>query len=461
MAKAGTGANRAVNLGEIDANAYRLFQNGDFKAAGQLYTELLKLAPNHPHVLHMLGTIAYHNADYKKSIDLIKKAIRFRDTDFMFYTNLGNAYNESGDSVKALYNYKKALSLNPDHSVCHYNVASLYHDQGDFEKAEYHYNKSLEIDPNYIHSRYNKGMLLLARGDFIEGFGLYGTRALLHSDHKIETGAPVWTGQDLDGKHILVTYEQGMGDCFQFIRYLPILKRLNCKVTFYGHGILKSILETVGGIDSYICAIDPSSAYDYRISLLDIPHVLKTTVETIPSPSPYLHAAPHTIERWGAVLPKDGMKIGIAWQGNPSSPVDRGRSFPLSCFAPIAKIPGLHLISLQKRHGLDQLRKMPSVMTLGDQFDSGPDAFADTAALMMHLDLIVTSDTSIAHLAGALGRPVWVALKKVPEWRWLTDREDSPWYPTMRLFRQTTAGDWSDVFARMAVEIKRMAAHEP
>jgi hypothetical protein len=163
---------------------------------------------------------------------------------------------------------------------------------------------------------------------------------------------------------------------------------------------------------------------------------------------------------WRARLGAHGFKVGVAWQGNPAGSVDQGRSIPLRELAPLAQVRGVRLISLQKNHGIEQIDRRPDGMTLetpGHDFDGGADAFIDTAAMMMNLDLVVSSDTSIAHLAGALGRPVWVMLKKVPDWRWLLDREDSPWYPTMRLFRQTESGDWTGVAARVADELRRLA----
>jgi Family of unknown function (DUF6165) len=178
---------------------------------------------------------------------------------------------------------------------------------------------------------------------------------------------------------------------------------------------------------------------------------------------PYLRAEPERASAWRERLQRDGFKIGIAWQGRPGVAIDKGRSLPLRCFAPLARLPGVRLISLQKNHGLDQLEGLPEGMkveTLGADFDAGSDAFLDTAAVMENLDLVITSDTSVAHLAGALARPVWIVLRHMPDWRWLLDREDSPWYPTARLFRQQRAGDWDEVFGRVAAELERVLSGE-
>jgi hypothetical protein len=194
---------------------------------------------------------------------------------------------------------------------------------------------------------------------------------------------------------------------------------------------------------------------------MSVPSVLGTTEKTIPANVPYLTADLERVAFWRARLPTDGFKVGIVWQGRPDAKIDKGRSVPLRTFAPIAAVPGVRLISLQKNHGLDQLTDLPKavrVETLGPNFDVGPDAFLDAAAAMMNLDLVITSDTSIAHLAGALGRPVWIVLKSNPDWRWLMEREDSPWYPTARLFRQRRPGDWDEVFERVAQEVRGLCA---
>jgi hypothetical protein len=180
-------------------------------------------------------------------------------------------------------------------------------------------------------------------------------------------------------------------------------------------------------------------------------------LSSVPNQTPYLAAEENLVIHWKNKVGARGFKIGIAWEGRPQRAVDR-RKFALAEFAPLARIPGVRLMSLQKEFGVEQLEELPAgltVETLGE-FDDGPDAFIDTAAVMESLDLIVTSDTSIAHLAGALGRPTWVALKNVPDWRWLLDRDDSPWYPTLRLFRQETSGDWTSVLANMERELRSL-----
>jgi hypothetical protein len=227
-------------------------------------------------------------------------------------------------------------------------------------------------------------------------------------------------------------------------------------------GPLKCLFESIANVN-LIAKGEELPHFDVHCPLLSLPRAFGTTAGTIPASIPYLRPDPLRVRKWAGRL-APGFRIGIAWQGARRIEIDRERSFPLQLFAPLAAIPGVTLISLQKHAGAEQLDDMPSDMRVqhfGEELDAGPDAFVDTAAVMMSLDLVVTSDTAIAHLAGALGRPVWIALKHMPDWRWMLDRDDTPWYPTARLFRQKRRADWIEVFERIAVEVTRTAANKP
>jgi hypothetical protein len=207
-------------------------------------------------------------------------------------------------------------------------------------------------------------------------------------------------------------------------------------------------------------AIESGRRFDFKCALMSLPHRLKTA--DLRAGSPYLTAEPTLIARWRDRIGSDGFKIGLCWQGNPQGRIDYGRSIPLAKYAPLASVPNVRLISLQRSHGLEQLAHLPSAMTVETlgEFDSGNDAFVDTAAIMHGLDLVITSDTAIPHLAGALGRPAWVALKHVPDWRWMLERSDSPWYPSLRLFRQPAPGDWDSVTTAMAEALEGLVGRE-
>jgi len=258
---------------------------------------------------------------------------------------------------------------------------------------------------------------------------------------------------------MLVFAEQGLGDVIQFARYLPRLVRLGASVTFLCSSKLMRLLQSLNTQIEFISSIGAGEAFDFQCALMSLPLAFGDDLESIPNQIPYLKAESELIERWNRRVGHAEFRIGVAWQGKPNASIDRGRSFPLSAIAPLARVPGVRLFSLQKNDGLDQLQHLPAelkVENLGNDFDSGSDAFIDTAAVMSSLDLVVSSDTSVAHLAGALGCRTWVALKYVPDWRWLLDRDDSPWYPTMRLFRQKVAGDWNPVFSTIEKELRSL-----
>ena len=264
--------------------------------------------------------------------------------------------------------------------------------------------------------------------------------------------------RSLRGRRLLVFSEQGLGDVIQFVRYLPLLLEREANVTFLASAKVIRLLRPLTAKIAVISATKETS-FDFQCALMSLPYRLNTDLSSIPNKVPYLAAEEELVARWKARVGGHGFKVGIAWQGNPRASIDQGRSIPVAEFVPLSGLPGVRLISLQKHDGLDQLALLQpdsKIETLGDDFDNGLDAFVDTAAVMESLDLIITSDTSIAHLAGALGRPTWVALKHVPDWRWMLDRDDSPWYPTMRLFRQSARDDWRSVFAAIEQELRSL-----
>jgi hypothetical protein len=266
---------------------------------------------------------------------------------------------------------------------------------------------------------------------------------------------PAWDGSPLAGKTILLHSEQGLGDTLQFVRYAPFVKAQGATVVLACAAPLIPLLSRCPGIDRVVARDGEMPPCDTHSPLLNLPSRFRTTLETIPSQIPYLFADERLVEAWRRKLAGiAGFKIGIAWQGSMQHPFDRFRSISLEEFAPLAR-PGVTLISLQKGSGSEQLAHIAGRFPVTDlgPIDEAGGAFTDTAAIMKSLDLVITSDTATAHLAGGLGVPVWVAIPAVPDWRWLLGRTDSPWYPTMRLFRQGPSRRWDEVFAEMAQEL--------
>jgi hypothetical protein len=308
----------------------------------------------------------------------------------------------------------------------------------------------LRLAPTAAAPRYNLALLLLLTGRFAEGWDAWEARFAAGAVPRRSFAQPVWDGTPLGERTLLIYSEQGLGDTIQFCRYVPWLQG---RVVFEVQPRMKSLLQTLPGNAKLVTAGEDLPAFDLVCPLMSLPRLAGTPAGTVP----YLSAEPERVERWRQRLGGNGLKVGIAWQGNPNRHEDKGRSISLRQFLPLMEVPGIRLISLQKNDGLDQPSAVPELRleSLGQDFDAGPGAFVDTAAVMESLDLVITSDTAVAHLAGALGRPVWVALRAVPDWRWMLERSDSPWYPTMRLFRQATRDDWKPVFADMARELAK------
>jgi hypothetical protein len=373
--------------------------------------------------------------------------------------NLGSALMKLDRPEDALAAYGKARALRPDFAAAMCGEGLTLKELGRFDEALSAFDEAARLGD--IDARGNRGCLLLMLGEFEAGWEGYESRWLAGKSLKDALGVrfPEWSGAATPGQRLLIMNDHGLGDTIQFSRYAPMAARAGAEVTFLCPAKLHRMFAAYAGV-RLVAEIDASETFDAQIAVSSLPRAFGTRLETIPAEAPYLEPEEAPRSKWAARIGGQGFKIGVSWQGNPDPRADIGRSAPLAAFAPLAALPDVRLISLQKGAGVEQLSNLPrgmNVEALGEEFDAGPDAFVDTAAAMAHCDLVVTCDTSIAHLAGALGRPVWVALKNVAEWRWLRDRADSPWYPTMRLFRQRARGDWDDVFARMAAEVAALA----
>ncbi|HVW36396.1 MAG TPA: hypothetical protein VHB99_03790, partial [Pirellulales bacterium] len=320
------------------------------------------------------------------------------------------------------------------------------------------YEQSLKLLPDGVDAHWNRSLVWLLEGDFAQGWPEYEWRWKLKSFSTRATNRPLWDGSSLEGRTVLLDAEQGLGDTLQFIRYAPLVQQRGGRVLAVCQKPLMQILSSCPGIDRLVAQGEPVPDFDVYTPLLSLPKIFGTTLQTIPAQIPYLHADRYLVEQWGRELASiKAFKVGIAWKGSPKNRMDQQRSIPLAAFEPLARVPGVQLISLQKGQGSEQIKETTgcfAVIDLAQRLDETSGAFMDTAAVMKHLDLVVTCDSSLGHLAGALGARAWIALALSPDWRWLLDREDTPWYPTVRLFRKTSLGDWSDVFGRMAAALE-------
>src|SRR5271163_1862257 len=361
---------------------------------------------------------------------------------------------------EALASYDKALAIKPDYVDALANRGSVLTMLKRLDEALASYDRALEIRPDYPNALIDRGWLALLQGRYAEGWRDYDSRREVK---KLPTLWPKWKGEDLREKRIIVYEEQGLGDVIQCCRFLTLLAARGAEVTFLVRTSLHRLLRPFEPGVRIVDKLPIAEIFDFQSPLMSLPGGLNTTLENIPADTPYLYPEEPLVAHWRERLGSQGFKVGICWQGRPDYKDEPGRSIPLRCFQPLAGIPGVRLISLQKHDGLDQLENLPSDMrveTLSQDFDNGPDAFVDTAAMMSCLDLTITSDTSIAHLAGALGRPVWLALKHVPHWLWMLDRTDSPWYPTMTLYRQEVRDDWTTVFRGITDDLAKLQERE-
>lgn len=446
---------RAVRLkpGYAEAWANRgaiLLAAKRFDEARASYDQVLALKPGDAAASYNRGVALEALGQFDEALASYDRAIALAPDYAEAHANRGAALDALGRFDEALSSYDRALALKPGDAQSWSNRANALLTLARFGEVERCYDQAIALDPGYADAYHNRGLYRLLAGDFERGLPDYEwrkRRALAVGNRAFDR--PSWLGAaDLAGKTILVHDEQGFGDTIQFCRYIPLLGERGARVLFAPDKPLTALIRTMAGDFDIVDADDRSLDFDVHCPLLSLPLAFGTSLKTIPAGVPYLFADPDRTERWARAIGGEGFRIGICWQGS----VGRGgedRFFPVSALQGLARHPAIRLISLQKGEGADQLDRLPEAMvveTLGEDFDSGPQAFLDSAAAMMSLDLVITTDTAVAHLAGALGRPVWVALKQVPDWRWMLDRSDSPWYPTARLFRQRARGDWTGVF---------------
>lgn len=459
---------RALALKPNDANtllktAKILFELRRFEDALVRTDRALALEKNSTEAWMRSGNILSQLNRHREALESYDKVLARDPGNILCAVNRSGALNALGRPEEALEGLDRALAQMPDDAGAMNNKATILKSLGRLDDALTTYRNALARNPDDADTRSNFAMTLLLAGDLEAGWAAFEHRWRKKSNagKRPELPFPEWRGEPLQGRSILVFAEQGLGDIVQFSRYLPLLQDRGADVGFLVSNRVHKILgASFPGIRFFndVQQVHTTS-FDFSCAMMSLPLHFKTRLDSIPGDVPYLKSSPERVAHWRSRIGEQGFKVGICWQGNPFVAIDAGRSFPLEAFAPLAAIPGVRLISLQKNEGVEQLKQCPfAIETLGDEFDAGRDAFADSLAAMQSLDLIIAPDTSIAHVAGACGRPVWVALKHVPDWRWMLGREDSPWYPTVRLFRQTTADDWQDVFLRMRDELGRLSS---
>jgi hypothetical protein len=441
--------------------ANRLMTAGDDDGAESSLREALRLAPDLAEAHANLGILLDALGAAEEGEACHRRAIALNPAYPQTHLNLGANLAERKRFDEAEAAYREALQRNPQSPATWSNLGVLYACMKREDDAEQCYRTAMAIDSEYAKARFNLSYLLLRQGRFEEGWSCLDARdwyAVLET----RIPCPRWRGEPLAGKSLLIAFEAGHGDMIQFCRYAAMAKASGAThITLVCHPALKILFASQAGVDEVVAFDEPmpDTRHDYWTPPLSLPGHFGTRPETIPASLPYLRAEPERIARWAARLPQGGLRVGLAWKGNPNFENDADRSLPaLDTLASLATIPGIVFVSLQKGAGEDEAANPPPGMpiaALGSQVAN----FADTAAIVAGLDLVISVDTAVAHLAGALGKTCWVLLPDYKtDWRWLKDRGDSPWYPgVMRLFRQPAMGAWDVVVETIRRELAALA----
>ena len=430
-----------------------LNEAGKPEEAVSAFKRTLERQPDNKKAWNNLG-LAYEAMDrMAEAYHAYEHAIRLDPCYAEAYSNIGNAYLKELKFSKAVAAYTKAIELNPNDGKFCYNLGCCYHEMMQLDKAKHWLTKATKLDPNLVEAHWNLSHVLLLRGELEKGFELYQWRWKRKETPMPHIELPLWNGEPHAGQSIMIMTEQGLGDSLQFIRYLPQVQRLFSRVVLACDRSLQSLFSQFKGVE----IIDKKLAktmegkVDTWIPLLNLPHVFKTTLTTIPAQIPYIRPRPEKVAKYADLFHGiKGYKVAIVWKGNPSHKKDHERSCSLYRFASLFTLEGMNWFSLQK--GESELHNYDfPLIDLGPHLDS----FEDTAALLAHMDLLITVDTSVAHLAGAMGIETWILLPFVPDWRWLASGEATRWYPSARLFRQDRSRSWTPVFNRLHEEIQR------
>jgi len=447
---------------ETLANAWNVHQRGNPGQAEQIYRGVLQKEPNNANAWCYWGIAMHDLRQYDRAVQAYENAIRIQPQFPIALNNMGNSLRYLGRVADADAAFQKALDQSPKYFNALRNRGTLHAWTGRIDLAFDYYYQAMKLNQTDAELHRNLGVIHLLQGNFKEGWKEYRYRWQCTEAIQHPYSQPKWNGQPLDGKRVLLYAEQGLGDTLHFIRFANELKKLGARTIAHIQPQLLAILQSCRGIDEMVPnTFRVESSFDYHCSLIDVADVLNIDATNIPASVPYLQASPNLVQYWRGVmansLPKARLRIGINWQGNPDHQADMFRSFPLQSMVPLAEIEGVQLIRLQKGKGSEQVSRWnhaQRIYCLPEEVDQTSGAFMDTAAILQELDVVVTSDTALAHLAGALGVKTCVVLGFTPDWRWLQYRSDSPWYPTVRLFRQTEIGDWSSTLEEVAESLR-------
>jgi tetratricopeptide (TPR) repeat protein len=446
---------RVTALPEVMKRAAAAYQHGRLAEADDLARAILSVKADYFDALHLLAVISTQQRRFDEALASYDRALALQPDHVEALCNRGIVLHELQQLDEALASYDRALALRPDYAAALYNRGNTLQQKQRLDEALASYDRALALQPDYAQAHFNRSLLQLLKGNFDAGWREYEWRwtdASLKLPNR-DFAQPLWLGDTaIEGKTILLHSEQALGDTIQFCRYVPLVAGRGARVLLEVPAPLKDLTASLVGVAQVISAPDQPAYFDLHCPLLSLPLAFGTTIESIPADVPYLTAPSESLRRWNVMLgSKRRLRIGLAWSGQPRP---ANRSIELRSLLPVLDLDA-DFVSLQKNVRADDatvLQERSDLVPLGDKLDT----FADTAAVIANLDLVISVDTSVAHLAGALAKPVWVLLPFLPDFRWLLDREDSPWYPTARLFRQNAPGDWSGVISRVVVELEKL-----
>jgi len=450
---------------KLQPNNAEVFSNlgNTYKAQNRLdeakkcYGKAIELEPDFADAYNNLGSLLQKQQNLSEAVSNYRHALKLKPDYPDAYNNLGSALQEQDNLEAAVECYKAAIAVKNNYPEAHNNLGNAFKEMGELDAAIKSFNQAIKLDFNYAMAHWNKALTLLLQGNLQQGWQEYEWRFKAVPGLCCKLEKPRWQGEPFLGKErLLIHAEQGIGDTLQFMRYLPLIKRMGVTLILECHKSISRLLQAVPGVDELVEKNELKKQeldYDLEVPLLSLPGIFMTNLNTVPTGIPYILPNANMVEEWRAWLSKySGYKIGIVWSGNPLHKHDKKRSCPLSYFKPLLDIPGRVLFSLQKGIAAEQARHEPWSNKMVNMEDKVND-FADTAAIIANLDLVISVDTAVAHLAGAMGKTVWTLLPYAPDWRWLLNRNNSPWYPTMRLFRQPSPGDWTSVIDSVTNEV--------
>lgn len=431
---------------------------GRLDTAYDLAVRVAQAVPNLAPAQNIAGLLAFRRKQYEPALTWLTKAMTLAPAEAAYPRNIGLVYHALNRLDEALEMTQRALDHAPDEPVLNFNKALILYDRLEIEDGLKVVDAALARTPDYAEAHFLKAELLLLAGRLTEGWGWYERRFAMEQgkDMLPKTTKPQWDGRELPPGRLLLVADQGFGDCIQFARYIPwVASRAPAPILAASDDLIP-LLRQFKEIGRTVRRWDEAGTYDAYMPLSGLPRLAGTTLDTIPSACPYLQADPEKLKLWRArlqtLLPAGGKRVGLVWAGRPTHSKDSKRSIPLAQFAPVLQRSDLTLITVQKGERIDEIGlcfPTAPLLNLGPLITD----FTDTLAILQLLDQLISVDTSVAHLAGAAGVPTSLLLPYSPDWRWLLNRDDSPWYPSLRLFRQQRPGDWADVMTRLAASL--------